>query len=516
MLAGQNGPANLPPPRFEVRLLVAIGKPGALFLALALGTAIFVATAPYTARPTLPILGSPAWTSWYDVYLLVPLLTGLLLVSFSRLGWTQSLVIGSLCVLPMVLGILDSYYWATSAGTYSLRTWQGQFVAGIGVSGLLCGLLIVASRWSWPEWLSGERVRRVLTVGAVVALALAVGEILLRPLTASRVPLDSVGDIGISSWWDGFDLVHGVNPFVSGVPPWGGPLTPPYGPVTALATAPFSWLPPDAGAHAASFLFALLSAYLIFRIVELYNRPMAVPAGLLFLAMPLTPFGLVAGVTPHFVVTFLILASLYFYLKGSTMFAILSGCILALAVLTLYFPVLLLIPFLLFGGTRRPAFLAGFVPVAGVGAYLSLVLLPGRDVAGGISAVTHGGTQFIYYSDVFGRVGGLEVFFGLLVLLSLGCVFAFGTRLTPSNRLMFGVATMLIGLPALIAFTYAPYYLWSVALAIAAIASLPAASGAPVDVGLDRPEPDNPTPSASSTAPGQVRPGTRDPALEVG
>jgi hypothetical protein len=489
------------------RLRSLVGNPIFLFLLLTLATAAFVATAPFTPRPSIPILGSPAWTSWFDDYVVLPLLTGLLVIVFARVGRLESLVIGALCVLPMVLGVFDSYYWSTTALTYSIRTWQGQLLAGIGVSAALCGTLFLISRLKRTAGLAEPRTRRVLRVAALVSIALALFEILLRPLTTSDLPLSSVGDVGISNWWGGYDLWHHVNPFAVGVPPWGGPITPPYGPVSALAGLPFTVVPPDAGVHLASLAFALLSAFMIYEIVKLYNRPAAATMALLFLAMPLTPYAIVAGVTPHFAVTFLILASLYFYLKQSSL---LAGAVLALAVLTLYFPILLVIPFLLFGESKRLPFLASFAAVAGVGGYVSVVLLPGRNLAGGLSATSAGGTRFIYYGEVLGKVAGLEVFLGLIALLTIVSWFAWGRSLRQPSRLLFGASAMMIGLPAVIAFTYAPYYLWSVAVALVAIASLPTLATANTAKAKSRPEGASAAEAATQVAPHV------DPAPSIG
>ena len=449
-------------------------KPGLILLLASLATALFIATAPGTTRPILPILGTPAWTSWYDAYLGLPVLAALIALVLDNFGWFEGAILGSLAIIPMIAQEFYSYFWAVN---YSVAAWYGEFITGILVSVFLTYLFFLAPRLNWRRGLGGARRSRLLVVSSGVSLALALGEILLRPLTTSGVPLNSVGDIGITNAWGGYDLLHGVNPFVTGLPPWGGPVAPPYGPVAVLFAAPFSLLPVDAAAHLSSVVFLLLSALMIFAIVRLFNPVLAAPMALLFVSIPLTMWSIVAAVSPHFMVTFLILLTLYLYLKSMPIF---SGVALALSFLTLSFPVLLLIPFLMFGGRGRAKFLLSFTGCSLVGGVIYLVMLSHRTYTAGVHAVSQGGIEFVTYTLFLHEALGLEVFFLLLILLSAFVWMYLGVQTPQSTRLLLGCAVMLLFIPAMIGFTYGAFYLWSVAVSLVALASLPQMRAKPI------------------------------------
>lgn len=442
-------------------------KPGFILLLASLAAALFIATAPGTTRPMLPIMGTPAWTSWYDTYLGLPLLAVLIALVLGNLGWFEGSILGSLTIIPMIAQEFYSYFWALN---YSVAAWYGEFIAGILVSVFLTYLLFLAPKLNWRRGLGGKEGSRILVVSSGVSLALSLVEILLRPLTTSGVPLDSVGDIGITNAWGGYDLLHGVNPFVTGLPPWGGPVAPPYGPIAVLFAAPFSLLPVDAAAHLSSVVYLLLSALIIFAIVRLFNPVLAAPMALLFVSMPLTMWSIVAAVSPHFMVTFLILLTLYLYLKKMPIF---SGVALALSFLTLSFPVLLVIPILMFGGRWRAKFFLSFTGCSLVGATIYLVLLSHRTYTAGVQAVSQGGIEFVTYTLLLHEALGLEVFFLLLILSSAFIWMYLGVQTPQSTRLLLGCAVMLLFIPAMIGFTYGAFYLWSVAVSLVALASLP-------------------------------------------
>ena len=102
----------------------------------------------------------------------------------------------------------------------------------------------------------------------------------------------------------------------------------------------------------------------------------------------------------------------------------------------------------------------------------SVFLLPSRSSMLGALSIAPGGVRFVGCEIVFGRTGGLLVFGGVLLFVTLPFLTDGQARIRPRSATLMGCAIVLLVLPALIGFTYAAIYLWSSAMAFVAIPSL--------------------------------------------
>lgn len=444
--------------------------PPVLFVCLVVNTSLFIATAGNGPSLLLPIPTPPGWASWFDLYAIFPVLSAGILLTFRRLDWPAALIIGGLVTLPMVYHSLNSYYWFYDSSGYTGSTSLGLLIGGVGVSVALTIALFFAPRVGWGSSQTWSRVERPLAICALVSVGFAVVEgFLLRPISSASSPLQWAGDIGITVAWGGFDIAHHVNPFTTGLLPWGGVAAPPYGPISFLLAAPFSVFSIGMAAHLSSLMFAILDATMISLIVRSFWRERGRAFGLLYLALPATSWAIAGTVTSHFMVTLFILIALFLAIQNRPFFA---GTSLSIATLTLYFPALLLIPFLLFLKRGKVRFALGFIPLTIIGIYLTTVTFAGHGVAGGTSSIASGGTTFIGFSQLGSAAGGVVIAIALLLILSVALLFLLEFARSERTRLLVGSAVVLLFTPAIIGYTYAAFYVWSGAVAVAAIASV--------------------------------------------
>lgn len=443
---------------------------GLVLVVLTLAVAMFVMTSPFSPIIEIPVRGSPDWASWFDIYVAFPVLSLFVALMIRGTSRLEELIIGGFAILPAVYHSFVSYYWSDAASTYSIWTWIGQFIAGIGISVALVVMVYFAARLPWKGGIGGAVRRKTHYSGVAASLLLVAIGLVIRPITSAGVPNESVSDIGIAVAWSGRDLAAGINPMTTGLPPWGVPLVPPYGPLIPVVAMPFSFLPIDAAAHLESFAFCALSAWMLWKTLERLDSDYAPILTSLFLTSPLTMWAIESAITTHLMITFLILAFLHLHLAKRY---VLSGLALSAATLTLFFPALLLIPVLVLGGKERIRLTMSFSLPTAIALMASLVWIPHGSNNLGLSTIPRSGLNFLVYDSILGPFGGIILVLGLLLCLVLLFKRMSSPPLPMQSKFLLSAAIILLMIPVLIGFNFAGFYIWSIPVALLAIASLP-------------------------------------------
>jgi hypothetical protein len=450
-----------------LRVLCA-NLPAVLVVLIFVFAGIF-AIAPGGPRPALPISTVPGWASWFDIFVAFPLLSSLVVLVFRRATAPQLAAIAGLSLLPMTFAIVISYYWNYQTSSFSATTYYGVMAVEVGGSGSLAAIILWSTKVSWGNLALDRSARVVLWITASLSLGMAVLESALRPVSMGPDPFLWAGDIGITTAWGGYDLAHGINIYTTGLPPWGGPAGLPYGPGAFVLATPFSPLSIGLAAHLASLAFAMLCALALWRVVRLVASDLAVPTALLFLAAPMTSWAIQATVTSHLMVTFLILATLYYFLKNRPL---LAGLGLSAATLTLLFPALLVVPIAISRRIKRPRFLLAFIVPTVAGELIPLAVDNQGHVANSTPGVASSVIYWLGYGALFGVAGAIVLAAGLFFFTCLLVWEVFHSELSERTRVLVACALMLAMTPTMIGYSYAAYYIWILAAALVALASL--------------------------------------------
>lgn len=429
----------------------------------------FVAVSVNSPYPSVPISTVPGWSSWIDIYVFCPSLISVIAITFRRATSRELLILGPLAVLPMGLEIFVSYQGYYNVAGFTAETYYIDLIAEVATSVLLAAIIFLAPRIDWRGWMRDKRALQLVWWGGLFSVGFALLESGIRPISTSGTPLTWAGDIGITVAWGAVDLVHGVNIFAVGIPPWGGPAGPPYGPGSFLLAIPYSPFPIGLAAHLDAFTYAGLSVAMLWLTVRVFDRQLASFSALLFLAFPLTCWAMQATVSSHFMVTFLILVALYFFVSQKS---ILCGLALSAATLTLFFPALLLVPLLWSSRLSRWKFGLSFLIPTVTGVIVTVFWLPRMAARQGVQGIVSPSLGWIAYRNALGEPGSIILAAGVLLFLSLLLLGWREPRASSRSRDLIGVAVILLAIPAVIGYSYGAYYLWSTAAAVVALASL--------------------------------------------
>lgn len=336
-----------------------------------LTTTLYIISSPGLPPLRLPISPTPDWTSWFDVAVAYPILVVGCTWILRRELVKEVLAAAAVVTFIPMYHVIESYLVlyspsATVPGdvlylSFAVISVAIVFFVRLHVTGLSGRSLLVPSR------------KELFWLVAVLSVGIAWLQIGLRLSTHPPLLTSWVSDIGITADAGARDLLHGINPYATPLPPWGGPASLLYGPVGLGLLAPFALLPRGWGALVGSTFFAVLTALGVRKCVSYWRPNVATEAGLLFLALPTTSWAMEAGLAPYLIASAMIVWSIALRLGGRPMT---SSFVLLLGTLTALVPAILLIPFLLYSSRREVIrIVAGFaLPMsAGVAAAVRLV-----------------------------------------------------------------------------------------------------------------------------------------------
>jgi hypothetical protein len=306
---------------------------------------------------------------------------------------------------------------------------------------------------------------------ASLSVAIAFLQTYLRS-TVNGIPLTGwVSDIGITVDAGARDLLTGINPYTHGLPPWGGPGGV-YGPIIYLLGVPFTFLPSGWAAHVSALFYAVLTSIGIWKCMQLLSPRVAVYAGALFLALPTTSWAIEGGMTSHIGVAAIIVWSLYMFLSARYGW---SGLICGFGLLTLWFPGLLIIPYLIVANSKTHILrtLAGFLPPVMLTLGGALVLFrPSFLVSEVYTIYSNFGvgwlTPDLIFSPTFIKVVSIITTGWLVFWLAYA---SFRAR-NDNTRFLAVIATFLLLVPFTAANYFAFFYVWGSAIALMALFSL--------------------------------------------
>ncbi len=447
--------------------------------------ALFISTASGYIPLTGPILVTPDWASWFDAFVLYPILLILVLLLAVGQRTVTQLILGGIAGLVPAFHVMESYAIFYNAQSYTITQQTELIVCWMVILTLLIvvarsPLLADLARFADLSW-----SKRIVVPAAAISLCLGLVEMALRLYQGVPSSVNWISDIGIAVDAGARDLLHGVSPYSQGLPPWGGRAGIPYGPVTFLAMVPFTLLSPGWSAYACSLAFALATAAGIWSFVRIYSREWAIVASMMYLAMPPTAWAIEAGGTIHFVAASLIVWSLYLIRTGR----ISSGGIgLALGALTNVVPAILVLPILLRlkRRTLRIRFLLAFLLPIGVLALAALKFVPHDLLAQDLSQFLTAPATFGLYKNYLGRTGasllGWEVLVGALGLVLFNASIRDRALRHGWNALLVDCTTLLLIIPFVIGFFAAYFFVW-----MSAVLLLAMFAHAPSEVGRPRP-----------------------------
>lgn len=457
----------------NVALVSSLAAFGGIFLLLGL-----VRDAP-TIQSTLN--ATPDWASGFDIYLTFPILTVLCLLPFRTLSrWSTVLLVSLVTGIPIAL-IVESYYlfYGGAGGvlgvplTYLVPTAVLVSVLAIptAISILLSASLSSSKKLEIRSWFSldDRKLKYYIFAVACVSILLAFLQTYLR--VASGATLSGwVSDVGIAVEAGARDLIHGIDPYTHGLPPWGGPGGA-YGPITYLSMVPFAFLPQGWGAHAGALFYAVLTSLGIWKFMQLMRPKIATFSALLFLALPTTSWIVEAGFVSHVMLASLIVWSLYFFFRGSYF---LAGLVSALGLFALVIPGILIVPYLL---ARRDSaaklkvalgfFDTVLLVTAGLVAVFPVSFLS-HEIQGLLTSQLGGSGTFTLdaiFSSTFIRILSLIFTTSLVFWFILK---SFKSRFSNSELISI-IAVFLILIPFATGNYFAFFYVWASAAAILAI-----------------------------------------------
>jgi hypothetical protein len=305
---------------------------------------------------------------------------------------------------------------------------------------------------------------------ASLSVAIAFLQAYLRS-TISGIPLTGwVSDIGITVDAGARDVLSGINPYTHGLPPWGG-TGGAYGPVIYLLGVPFTFLSSGWAAHVSALFYALLTSVGIWKCMQLLSPRVAVYSAALFLALPTTSWAIEGGMTSHLGLAAIIVWSLFMLLSARYAW---SGLLCSFGFLTLWFPGLLIIPYLIVAKKRtdRLRTLAGFLtPLLLTLGGLLVLFKPSFLTSEIYAAYGNFGvgwlTPDLIFSSTFIKV--------LSAITTAWLVFwlIYASLRAPSDTKKFLsiLATFLLVIPFTLANYFAFFYVWGSAVALIAIFS---------------------------------------------
>ncbi len=469
-------------PRYHLGFVVRLfGSNSNLLLGLVVvASALYIQTAQSAPSIRLPITTPPGLPSWLDIYVVFPALAIVLVFVIRRVELVTKLVIGAVVVLPYVLTTFLWYFSFYHYAYWTTETQIGTLAGSVAVSTLLGVCFLYLPRLNLSE-LTTKRARATLLVGSAISLLASAGESLLRPITNSPDPIYWSGDIGIGVASGAFDLVHGINPYTHGLYPWGGPAALPYGPVSFMLATPFANFSTGIATHLATYVFMALCALMVWANVRLILPAFATVSALLFVSLPIVMGATEGTVSSHFMVTFLVLAATYAFLRRKRS---LSGVLLSLATLTLVFPALLAVPMILYDRKGWLRFLGTFTisTAVGLGGLAMILAHPGAG-----SVATSAAAGGLKWTSAYQSLLGPG--FGVIVsaTICVGTVFVvvlrrFNVSESASNFLG-SSASLLFMVPVMVGYSYSAFFLWPLAVGLIAIASRSKASKDPLHTG---------------------------------
>jgi hypothetical protein len=447
------------------------------------GSLLFLRFAPFAPLPFQSSLATPPdWVSWFDAYVTFPILIILCLLPFRSSRQGSITLLCAVAIIPLYL-VFASYYFfyaQTPLGLFALVTPLTLLVPTLILIVILVAPLInslILSRNMISEEGNGIQLRLdglasklYFSAIACLSIGLAFLQAYLRS-TISGVALTGwVSDIGITVDAGARDLVHGINPYTHGLPPWGGPgIT--YGPVTYLLAVPFTFLPSGWAAHVSALFYALLTSTGIWKCMQQLAPKVAAYSAALFLALPTTSWAIEGGMTSHIGIAAIIVWSLFMFFTARYFW---SGVTASLGLLALGIPGLLIIPFVIGARSRvdRLKTLAGFVVplvlvLAGV-----LAVFPPRflltEIAVAGNALGYGWlTPDLIFSSTFIKAlsvitTGWLVFWLLYRSLKIR---------NDDKKILATIATFLLLVPFTAANYFAFFYVWGSAVALMAVIS---------------------------------------------
>jgi hypothetical protein len=429
-------------------------------------TAIFITSLPPAPGISFPISSVPDWASWFDIDVVFPALIVAAFLLFRPTGVWSAVLFASIVSMIPTYFVAASYVFLYNPITYSGPGAVLLLLILAAPTAIALLPITVATLSEQPIKVrpAAERLFR----GGKFWIAIAIPVTLVSAQLALRLldgipsnPFAWTSDIGWTLQYGGSLLLHGVDPYVHALPPYGGGAPLVYGPISFALVAPFGVFEVGVAAHLSAVFFIVVAGFGVWKTLNILNPRLSLPGTVLFILLPSTDIVIQSGTTLHILAAAVVVWSIYFYIDGRNTTA---GLMCAVGTLIVIVPGALILPFLASAKTNkiRLTLLVGFAPLlilTLIGGFLVLKENMVSMLVSGLVQTVSNLSQFTFVSSLPAEVRTLFVWSMLVFVIGFSFYLSYNAH-GDVNRFLLSCLWLLMMLPFALGYFLVFFFVW--------------------------------------------------------